>query len=59
MWFDIQYYIYSIYTMRNISRPKFEVWSSILVAGKSVVNLFKIKQTIGSFACCKKNHKIV
>lgn len=40
--------------------PYFEVWSSILVAGKSVVNLFKIQQTTEPFACCKKkNHKIV
>lgn len=45
--------------MHNIKMPNFGVWSSILVAGKSVFNLFKIHQIIETFACCKKNHKIV
>lgn len=39
MWFGIQYYIYSIYIMCNIKRPNFGVWHSVLVAGKSIVNL--------------------
>lgn len=39
--------------------PYFGVWSSISVAGKYVVNLFKIHQSIEPFTCCKKNHKIV
>lgn len=45
--------------MCNIKMPYFGVGSSILVAGKYIVNLFKICQTIESFACCKKNHQIV